>query len=616
MGSIATSEAVNYGLRSTRSSSDKWGNWTEASQSHHITFGETIPAGALVGTATVTVHVSGQPIIGSYFYVNGVSARTTVGDKTISLSTVAAGTSGFDLTITFKGSGTKNTISVLNIDRIDFSVSYTPTQSGLSLSASTVDAGDSLTATITPAVSTYSHTLTTTFGNREQVQEVAAGVTTATITVPVEWLDQIPNAGSGVGTITLTTMDGSTAIGTTAASLTVTVPDSAAPVITHTEEPVYTVGGTTYPDVSGGSYVQGTSGIKATATAITGKYGANITRQTITCQGVTTTGSTLETGLLQTSGSVPVVYTATDSRGLTVTYTETVEVLAYQWPTITTITVERVDDDGEPSDTGTKAKGSVAYTWSKLGDKNDSVTVKISYSLDGSSWTDVQTTTETGTAITFEAGTFSTEQKVIFRAQVSDGYASVYTAAKTEDMDMGWVARWFRHDRQGVAFGQASTKVDAFQIREDWEYYQGEEKLLDLAKAGAPVQSVNGQTGDVSLTIPTAPVYSSSSSSSSYSFYCAAGSSVQFSTFTPKKSGVYLYRMNVRFTTTITSRAFFEGMGTRISIPTGTPYPCVDVLAVARVEAGTSYGITFYTADTTGTYTYEGVTVQTVWLCD
>ena len=616
MTTISTSEAVNYGLRSTRSSSDKWGNWTEVSQSHHIAFGETIPAGAMVGTATVTVHVSGQPIIGSYFYVNGVSARTTVGDHAVSLDTVAAGASGFDLTITFKGTGTKNTISVLNIDRIDFTVSYTPTQSSLNLSTNTMDAGDSLTATIISAVSTYSHKLTTTFGIRSQVQQLEAGVTTATVTVPVEWLDQIPNAGSGTGTVTLDTLDGTTVIGTTAASLTITVPDSAAPVIEHTEEPEYTVGGTTYPDVSGGHYVQGTSAIKAKATAITGQYGATITRQTITCQGTTTTGSSLTTGLLRVSGSVQVVYTATDSRGLTVTYTETVEVMAYQWPSIRTLTLERVDDDGEPSDTGTKAKGSVTYAWSKLGDKNDSVTVKISYSLDGSSWTDVQTTTETGTAVSFETGTFGTEQNVKFRVQVTDGYASAYTAEKIDALDMGWVARWFRHDRAGVAFGQASTKADAFQIREDWDYYQGENRLIDLAKAEAPVQSVNGLTGAVVLNIPETPVYSSSSSSSSYSFYCAASSSVQFSTFTPEKSGVYLYRMNVRFATTITSRAFFETMGTRVSIPNNTPYPCVDVLAVARVEAGETYGITFYTEDTTGTYTYEGVTVQTVWLCE
>lgn len=591
MPTIETSQAVAYGLRSTRASTDKWGNWTEATITHVVNFGQTIPTGARIDSAAATVHVSGQPIVGSYFYMNGESARTTVGDHGFTLSSTAAGTSSFTMAITFKGTGTKNTAAVLNIDRIDFVCTYTPTQSKLRLSSNVFDAGGTITATIVPAVSTYSHTITTNFGSRSQVQDVAAGITSAAVTVPLEWLDQIPNAGSGAGTITLQTLDGGTVIGSDAVEVTIYTPDGAAPIIQHTEEPVYTIGGTTYPDVTGGGYVQMRSGVKATATSIAGQYGASITKQTITVGKETTTAATLTTGLLQNAGTVNVIYTATDTRGLTVTYTEPITVEAYQVPTIQAFMVDRVDDAGEKSDTGTKAAGKVSFEWSKLNGKNSKATVKIQYKIADGGWTTLQETeTEENTLSFTAAGPFAVETKAMFRATVADAYGTIYTAEKEDTLEMGWIARWIRHDGQGVAFGQASTKEKGFQIREEWDYYKGESNLLDLAAEKAPVQSVNGQTGAVVIETPTVE---SKDYGGAY-FYHTAGAATTLSNYTAEKTGLYLIIYYIQMVNKLSGRSFAEFGGRRATFDSGTAYPCVVLPVVMQLEAGTTYTLTFY----------------------
>ncbi len=577
MATITTSENVNYGLRSTRASSDKWGNWTEASITHTINYGQTIPTGARIDAASVTVHVSGQPIVGSYFYVNGQSARTTVGDHSITLSHVAAGSSSFTLTITFKGTGTKNTTAVLNLNRIDFNCTYTPTQSKLTLSAAAFDAGESITAEIVPAVASYTHKLAIAFGNR--AEEMAVEGTLQAFTIPLKWLDQIPNSGSGAGTVTLYTYDGGTLIGQDEKDITVYAPDSAAPIIEHTEEPVYNVGGVTYPDVTGGGYVQERSALKATAKSITAQYGASITRQTITVGKETTTGGTLTTGLLQQSGAVNVVYTATDSRGITVTYTETITVKAYQVPAVQELRVQRVDDTGTASDTGTKAAGSVSFTWSKLDGKNKTATVKIQYSIAGGGWTTLQETETEEGSLSFTAdGPFTVETKVTFRAVIGDAYSTIYTAEKEEALEMGWIARWIRHDGKGVAFGQASTKENGFQIRGEWDFYKGESKIM----------------------IPTV---TSKNYGGAY-FNQDAGTGTTLSTFTVEESGVYIVQWNLWMVSALSGRSYLEFFGRRASFANGSGYPCTCLTVIGQFEEGTSYPLTFY-ADTGGYLQYE-----------
>ena len=91
-------------------------------------------------------------------------------------------------------------------------------------------------------------------------------MTAQAVTVPVGWLDQIPTARSGPARVTLITYSAGVYVGAVAASLTVTVPASAAPTFSASCAPLLTVGGTTYPSMGDGVYVQSKSGCTAKIT--------------------------------------------------------------------------------------------------------------------------------------------------------------------------------------------------------------------------------------------------------------------------------------------------------------------------------------------------------------
>lgn len=104
------------------------------------------------------------------------------------------------------------------------------------VSASTVELGQTVTISTVPTVTGYTHKLTYSF-------EGASGVITESTSESTEWTPpvglaaQIPNSPSGTAIITCTTFSGSTQIGNPqSASVKLTVPDSVAPTVTATWE--------------------------------------------------------------------------------------------------------------------------------------------------------------------------------------------------------------------------------------------------------------------------------------------------------------------------------------------------------------------------------------------
>ena len=76
----------------------------------------------------------------------------------------------------------------------------------------------------------YTHKVTFAFGSRSYT---ATGVGTSTsYTIPVAWLDQIPNSVSGTGTVTVETISGSGAsMGSVSASFTLTAGSGVVPTV-------------------------------------------------------------------------------------------------------------------------------------------------------------------------------------------------------------------------------------------------------------------------------------------------------------------------------------------------------------------------------------------------
>ena len=285
------------------------------------------------------------------------------------------------------------------------------------LSASSVEMGNSVTINTPRASSSFTHTLKYSFGSVSGT--IATGVATSKAwTVPTSLANQIPNAVSGTVTITCETYNGSSLIGTKTVNLTVTVTSSYIPAISSVSVTEATSGIAS----QFGVFVQHKSTFKI-VTAASGSYGSTVDIISVSVDGSTYSGSTVTTSEIQSSGTVKVNVTATDSRGRSVTTTKSVSVTAYSTPAITVATVQRADSTGTVSDEGTYARCTYAYSISNVNNKNTH-TFKIQRKS-GTSWVDMVTYTDyTKSGAYISTVTFSGEAEHEFRFLITDYFGS------------------------------------------------------------------------------------------------------------------------------------------------------------------------------------------------
>ena len=236
-----------------------------------------------------------------------------------------------------------------------------PRASSLAVPALTL--GSSATLAVTKADSSYTHRITYAWGTHSGVVSAETGATSITWTPPLELANDIPNAAAGVGTLTITTYSGDTALGSQSYSFTASVPASAAPAAS-----VVLSDAAGYADTYG-AYVQLKSRLKA-VTAASGQYGATIKGCVLAVSGLSASGLTATSGVLPESGTVGYTITVTDSRGLATVLRGTITVLPYAAPGIRSISVARCDADGADNPAGAYALVSFVGSVSALDDQN------------------------------------------------------------------------------------------------------------------------------------------------------------------------------------------------------------------------------------------------------
>lgn len=180
--------------------------------------------------------------------------------------------------------------------------------------------GSAHTVTISPASSDLSHRITWSCGSYSHSENVAAGTTSKSYTIPASWGAAIPSANSGTMNVKVETLQGSTVTGSSSQSKTVSVPS-------------YSVSASlaaSVVDGYNGYYRQYKSKAKLTPT-VSSSYGATISSCTITGHAISgsisgTSGGT--TGILTKIGNQTYTLSVRDSRGKTGTATVTINVQA------------------------------------------------------------------------------------------------------------------------------------------------------------------------------------------------------------------------------------------------------------------------------------------------
>lgn len=209
-----------------------------------------------------------------------------------------------------------------------------------SIDKPSLDCGSVIKFTGTSASSNFSHKLYSSWNGEEKLIATLDKGSTAvsySYTIPTDWEKNMPNTTSAIATFILETLNGNTVIGRKSINATVKVRSGIVP----------TIGNPTIEDTNSiskamGLYVQSQSCIKFTIPT-SGNQGSTITSVSTKFNDQTYSGSTFTTQAIQNSGMLSYTITVTDSRGRTATKSGSINVVAYNPPSLTNVSAKRAN---------------------------------------------------------------------------------------------------------------------------------------------------------------------------------------------------------------------------------------------------------------------------------
>lgn len=280
--------------------------------------------------------------------------------------------------IMLRAATTKNQtlIKVIKSRAAVLTITYSPASSFTT--GGTGKPGDNKSITITAANDSYTHDLAFSIGGKDYI--IASKKTASALTkwtIPAEC---IPNVTSAQGTLTLTTYNGNSQLGTYSKTVTVSVPDDAVPVVGSLSAAI--VGN----DVAAGwgVYVKGITKAKLTADSAIAPYGASVAKYSFSGGGWSSNSTTdnATSSFLATAGDITFTVIATDTRGRTsAPKTVVINVLDYSNPTLRDVSAARTDASGNSAPgTGTYITVSATLVPFDVGGKNGVKSLKATSS--------------------------------------------------------------------------------------------------------------------------------------------------------------------------------------------------------------------------------------------
>ena len=336
-----------------------------------------------------------------------------------------------------------------------------PRTSSISMPATTMGSANNIT--INRASSSFTHTLTYSFGNTTGTIATRTASTSVQWTPPVSLAAQIPNSTSGTCTLTCYTYNGNTLVGTSTTAVTLSVPASIKPTITSLT--ATRVDGTV--PSSWDIYVQTKSKVTLTINGAAGAGGSTISSYSITGGGLSSTQSSVTSGFLNTSGSITFTGKVCDSRGRwSDEATVTIEVAAYSAPRFTAYSTQRCTSAGASSSNGTYAKSTVSFYWWSCGGKNTLTTAVAYKKSTDTSYTSAEITFISGTQFIFGGGNLSVDYSYDIRFSLTDAFGTVTVI---DNLSTASVLMDFKAGGTGLAVGKVSETDNCFEVSDDWD---------------------------------------------------------------------------------------------------------------------------------------------------
>lgn len=301
------------------------------------------------------------------FYGNYTSYYITGSLFNAMAAYIAAGNNSFTIYNPYASASSHGySFNYMQLESVVITVTYEEAVSQPTVSSSSVNLGSALTIYTNRQSTATVHTISYWFGETSGAIATNVGASVSW-TPPLSLASQIPNATSGICTITCNSFVNGTLTGTRTCTVTLTVPATVVPSISSV-----TVEDTNETVVTKiGAYVKSLSTLSVAITAA-GVYGSSISSYRTSLDGVTYTAASFTASKkLSAAGDMTLTVTVTDSRGRTATYTNTFNVLDYAVPSIKKFSAERCNSDGSAAQVdGTKVRFSFTGSVNPLNNKN------------------------------------------------------------------------------------------------------------------------------------------------------------------------------------------------------------------------------------------------------
>ena len=318
------------------------------------------------------------------FYGNYTSYYITGSLFTAMANYISAGNNTFTIYNPYPSASSHGySYNYLQWQSVVITITYEEPVSQPSVSSSSVNLGSAVTIYTNRQSTATTHTISYWFGNTSGAIATNVGASVSW-TPPLSLASQIPNATSGICTITCNSFVNGTLTGTRTCTLTLNVPSTVVPTISAVT--IEDTNATVADRIQ--AYVKSLSTLSVDITAA-GIYGSTISSYRTSLDGVTYTAASFTASKrLSAAGSMTMTVTVTDSRGRTATYTTTITVLDYAVPSIRQFSAERCNSDGSAAQLdGTKVRYSFQGSVTALNNKNG-LSCVVYYKLkSASAWT-------------------------------------------------------------------------------------------------------------------------------------------------------------------------------------------------------------------------------------
>ena len=368
----------SYSIENNTSQVEWWvGIRSNTAYHNHYGLAETYTVVINGSTVHSAVH---KPTVG-----NGQTVWVASGTTTVSHN--ADGSKSISVSASFNNADRGTYLPTTGSCSGSLKLTTIPRATTPSIDKPSLDCGSAIKISGTSASSNFSHKVYVTWnGTKTQIGTIASGTTSPSFsyTIPTDWEKNIPDSTSGIATFTLETISGSTSVGSKTVNATIKVRSGVVPSIG-----TVSISDTNSICAGIGQYVQSQSKLKFTI-ATSGNQGSTITSVSTKFNGQTYSGSTFTTQAIQNSGTLSYTITVTDSRGRTATKSGSVNVVAYNPPSLTNVSAKRANSGYTVDESsGTYALLHFKVGFTSLSNKNVT-SFYIQYRASGaSSWTKI-----------------------------------------------------------------------------------------------------------------------------------------------------------------------------------------------------------------------------------